>query len=98
MHIRATQVERPGNIVEGRHQHAVSMLLAQGSSDTGEFVVRGLSCIFHGEYLHGILRNNRTVCPYLFQWIQIRTKGDASLMTQLGNQFLYGIGRRTRAV
>ena len=34
MNVAATQVQRPGNIVEGSHQHAVGVLLTQRLADT----------------------------------------------------------------
>ena len=45
MHIGTTEVQRPGNIVEGRHQHTVSMLLAQGFTDTVNLIMGSLSGI-----------------------------------------------------
>ena len=86
MHIRPTQVQRPGNIVERRHQHPVGMLFAQSLADTSDLVASALSRIFQRIDHHRILWNGRTIFPDQFQGIEVRAERDAVLLTQVGNQ------------
>ena len=98
MHIRTTQIQRPGNIVQGRHQHTVGMLITQRLTDTGYLVVYALACIFQRVDFHRILRDVRTVLPDQLQGVEIRTERDTTLLAEVGNQILYIAGRAAPAV
>ena len=48
MHVRAAQVERPGNVVEGRQDEAVGLPFGHGLADEGELLGHAPSGIFQG--------------------------------------------------
>ena len=98
MHVGASQVERPGYIVEGRHEHAVGMLGAQGLADACNLVGCALAGIRQVEELDGVLGDGRTVVPYQAQRVEVGAQGDAVLLTQVGNELSHGVGGAHRTV
>ena len=87
MHIRASEIQRPRNIVKGSHQHSVSMEFSQRLTDTGNFHACSLTGIDQRMLLHRILRNRRTILPDLRQWVEVGTESDTALFPKFGNQF-----------
>ena len=98
MHISASQIQCPGDIVESRHQHTIGMFFAQGLADTGNLFTTALTCILHRKNLHSMLRDSRAIGPDLCQRIEISTQRDATLLTQIGYQLLHSIHRRAPAI
>ena len=98
MHISATQIQCPGDIVEGRHQHTIGMFFAQGLADTGYLFMTALTSILQWKNLDNMLWDNRAIGPDLCQRIEISTQRDATLLTQIGYQLLHSIHRRAPAV
>ena len=98
MHVGTAQVQGPGNIVEGSHQHPVGMKLTERLTDAGHFSACWLTCIFQRIYLYRILGYHRTVTPYLSQRVKIRTHSDSTFMAQIGYQFPHRAGRTAPAV
>ena len=98
MHVGSSQIQRPGDIIEGRHQHPVSMLFPQGLTDTGNLVVSRLSGILHRKYLYRILWNRRTALPDLRQRIKIGPERETALFAQVANEFLHAAGTTAPAV
>ena len=98
MYIGTTQVQRPGDIIEGSHQHTVGMTLTECLSDTGNLIFCTFPCILQGIQLYGVLGDDGTITPYQFQRVQIRPHGDATFLAQIGYQLLHGIGRTAPAV
>ena len=83
MHIRTTQVQGPGNIIECRHQHTISMNTSQSLSDPSYLRNGCLTGKIHRLNFHRIFRNSRTIFPYLLQWIKISAQGNTTLLTQI---------------
>ena len=98
MHVAATQVERPGDVVEGSNEHAVSMLLAQGLANARYFLVAGFACQFQWLYANGILRDGRPTAPDLLQRVEIGAEGQSALRTEVGNEALHFSGSAYHAV
>ena len=98
MHIASTQVQRPGDVVEGCHQHPVGMFLPQGLTDTGDFVMSRFTSIFQRMNHHRMIGNNRTILPDQLQRIEVGAEGETTLTTQIGNQCLHLVGRRAPSV
>ena len=86
MHVGSTHVQCPGNIIQGRHQHAVTVLSAQDLTYSVEF--RG--CSFTGKLkrlqFNFMLWNGRSVIPNASQWVEIEPQSHASLVAQFGFQ------------
>ena len=89
MNIRSTKVQRPGNIIESRHQHAVSVLFTQSLTDADNLFVATLASIFQRMYLHRIIRNSRTILPNKSKGVKIGAKRDTTLLAKVGNQCLH---------
>ena len=98
MHISASQIQCPGDIVESRHQHTIGMLLAQRLTDTGYLFMTALTSILQWKNLDNMLWDNRAIGPDLCQRIEISTQRDATLLTQIGYQLLDSIHRRAPAI
>ena len=73
MNVAATQVQRPGNIVEGSHQHAVGVLLTQRLADTHQLFTGRLAGILQGMNADRMLRDRRTPMPYPLQRVEVST-------------------------
>ena len=86
MHVAATQVKRPGNVIERSHKHSVSMPLVQSLSYAAELRGSWLACIFQRMDFHRVLRHRRTVGPYVLEGVQIGAEGDTALLPQVGNE------------
>ena len=65
MHVTSTKVQRPGNIVKGRHQHTVGMFLPQFRTDFRQFLPATLPRHFQGVNLIRILRIIRILIYYI---------------------------------
>ena len=78
--IRPSQVQRPGNIVEGRHQHAVGVFLTQGLADADNLLMTTLASILQRIYLHLMIGDSGTVVPNLAQGVEVGTKREATLL------------------
>ena len=98
MHIGASQIQSPRDIIKSRHQHPVGMFLSQGLADTGYLIANALTSVFQRIDFYRILRDWRTISPNHFQRIQIGTQGHPPLLPQISNQFLDTIGRTARTV
>ena len=98
MHVRSAQVQRPGDVVERRHQHTVGVLLAQSLADTCNLVVSRLAGKLQRLKFHLVFRNRWTVCPNARQYIQIRPHRNTATLTQISDKVLYYRGRRTHSV
>ena len=92
MHVGPSQVQGPGDVVEGGHEHPVGMLLSQRLTDAGYLLMGSLAGILQRIDLHGVLGNGRPVAPDPGQRVEVGTKRDAALLTEVGNQFLHKIG------
>ena len=98
MDIGAAQVQRPGYVVEGRHQHTVGVFLAQGLADAGNLAGRRFAGIFYRVYFHRVLGYSRTVAPDQLQRVQIGAQRHAALLPEVGHQLLHAVGRRAPAI
>ena len=92
VNIIATKVERPGDVIERGHQHAVSMLLPQGTTHPLQFLTGRFTGIFQRQDIGRCLWHRRPSGPYLAQRIQIGAQRIAPITSQLGNEFAH-IGR-----
>ena len=86
MHIAATEVERPGDVVEGRNKHAVGVLLAQGFTDAAQLRRRFLTGILQRMNLHGIHGDGRTVVPDEAQRVVVGAQRQSTLLAQVGDE------------
>ena len=98
MYVGAAQVERPGNVVECRHEHAVGMLVAESASDAHQFAVDGLACQLQGVNLHGVLGDGGAVTPQLTERVEVGAEGDSALTAQVGDERFHLGSRADHAV
>ena len=95
MHIASTEVERPGDIVEGRNKHTIGVLLAQGLTDAAQLRGRFLTSILQRMNLHGIHGDGRTVVPDEAQRVVVGAQRQSTLLAQVGDEIFYeGCGIR----
>ena len=86
MHIAATEVERPGDVVEGRNKHAVGVLLAQGFTDAAQLRRRFLTGILQRMNLHGIHGDGGAVVPDEAQRVVVGAQRQSALLAQVGDE------------
>ena len=98
MNIRATKIQYPCNIIERRHKHTIGMLTCKRLSYPYQLFRSIHTCILHRVYLYRILRDGRTVGPYISQRIKISTQRDSTLTSKVKSQCLYGIDRVHHAI
>ena len=98
MYVSTSQVQRPCNVVQCRHQHAVGMLCTQLLPDTcqfgGNILTRQLQRLYHD----GLFWHSRSVFPDALQRVEIGSNGDAALTSQLFHQLLHLGSSRRHAV
>ena len=74
------------------------MTLTQSLAHTGYLVMSHLASILHRIDLYGILRDRRTVIPYLSERVEIGAEGDSTLFPEVSDKFLNAICRTAQAV
>ena len=86
MYVCSTKVEGPSDVVQSRHQDAISMMFTQSLADTLDFIVHSLACEIKRLNLHRILRDSRAIHPNLFQGIEVGAHSDPPSLSQVRNQ------------
>ena len=98
MHIRTSEIQRPGYIIERRNQHSINVFLPQGLSDASKLICCRLTSVFQRVYLYGILRNRRSVDPDSLHGINVRSHGETAIFSQFILNFLNHRCRTTHPV
>ena len=94
VYIGSTQIERPCDIVERRHEHALGVTLTHGGTHTGEFRRAILAGILHGMKLDRGERSLGAVFPYQGERVEIGAQRQPAVGSQPGSQGV-DIRRRT---
>ena len=93
VHVAAPQIERPGDVVERRDEHSVSMLPAQRLPDAADFLACRLSRQVQRLHHHLVQRHGRTVGPHLRKDVEIGAQRESASLPQLTDQpFHHAVG------